>query len=323
MKLKIIHFYIFIFIFIAIIFNKETYSNNCQERMYFCTAANDGYFQHLINLIGSLHKTNFDQLEEIAVFDLGLSNNNINYLKKIKKLNVYQIEKTHPDILKPFIRDKAGNTVPGWYAWKMVAIKQSLDIFPYVLWVDAGSTILRPLQDLFSYIQEHGYFIGTIGDEIGTNGRYLHDVWWGATQYVINKFNLNSSENRWILEQETVMGNVIGVKKESIFYDKFFMQMYEFTKDLKNFADDGTTSCGLGTGRHDQILLTILSHLLNFKPLIQDYTQKNPMNLEVHGKDIPFYMTWNPAYVNEKTSIYSSRGDLKNIEEYKKCIYFK
>src|SRR5439155_21284257 len=50
---------------------------------YFCTAADSSYFTHLLNLIGSIHKISFDQLGEIAVFDLGLHQEQVEELNKI------------------------------------------------------------------------------------------------------------------------------------------------------------------------------------------------------------------------------------------------
>ena len=44
---------------------------------YYCTAANSDYFKILLNLIGSIHETNFDKLGGIAVFDLGLTEDEI------------------------------------------------------------------------------------------------------------------------------------------------------------------------------------------------------------------------------------------------------
>src|SRR3990167_2993543 len=112
---------------------------------YYCTAIDSNYFNLFLNLLGSIHHTNFEQLEEIAVFDLGLNANQIAYLNKVQKLKVYSLQPTNPDMLKPFrLHPEMGKMVPGWYSWKYVAIKQALDMHPYVLWIDAGSTVLKP-----------------------------------------------------------------------------------------------------------------------------------------------------------------------------------
>lgn len=85
------------------------------DKMYFCTTADERYFPLLINLIGSIHKVNFDELGEIAVFDLGFTEQQLDELHCIEKVRVYNVELTHPDLLKPNSRLKRG-----WYAWKPV-----------------------------------------------------------------------------------------------------------------------------------------------------------------------------------------------------------
>ncbi len=287
--------------------------------LYFCTGANSDYFPHLLNLIGSIHNVNFNELGHIAIFNLGLTDEQINQLNEIEKLTVHQVEKTHPDILTFFYLPNGYRTL-GWYAWKPVAIKQALDMFPYVLWIDAGSTVLKSLSNLFKHIKQNDYFLGTIGDEM-SNDQFMHPVEWGTTQYIINKFDLTSPEKKWMLSQESLMGNIIGISRVSI--HDFIIPLYELTKDLRNFQDDGTTPQGFGTARHDQTLLSILGYTKNLNILKQDHTQNTPMYLTVNNNQIPFYITWNPHYVNEKTSIYSSRGDLTNINHYQSCIHYK
>lgn len=274
--------------------------------LYFCTGASSNYFPHVLNLIGSIHRVNFDDLGEIAVYDLGLSQHERDALSRIQKVSVQSLQCTHPQLLQFFTLPN-GHRILGWYAWKPVAIKQALDLFPYVLWIDAGSTVLKPLNTLMQYIEQEGYFIATIGNEY-EHGRYRHPISWGTTHFVRKKFDLDKPDNRWILSAEFVMGNIIGVARES--KDLFLMSLYEMTKDLRNYQDDGSTPNGFGTARHDQTLLSVWVYLHGLTVFKQDYTQQVPMMLSVKGHEEPLYITWNKPYVCEKTCIYSSRGDL-------------
>lgn len=288
--------------------------------LYFCTAAETSYYQNLLNLIGSIHETNFDNLGEIAIFDLGLKQNEIEHLRRIKKVNIYPVELTHPDLLKIFTTSPWGKTVPGWYAWKPVVIKQALDILPYVLYIDAGTTILKPLDDLLEYIEDKGYFIGTIGNEF-ENGQFRHPIKWGTTQRVRKLFNLDSPENKEILDKEFIMGNIVGLSRKS--KDLFLSEWYGLSKDLDNFKDDGTTPNGFGTGRHDQTILSILGYLNKLTIHQQDYTQAKPINLVFKNKQSNLYITWHPESVCSKTHIYSSRYHLENIQHYLQQIRYK
>ncbi len=58
---------------------------------YYYTAANDRHL--LINLIGSIHATYFENTNEIAVYNLDLEPIQINYLNSIQKVKVYNIKK--------------------------------------------------------------------------------------------------------------------------------------------------------------------------------------------------------------------------------------
>lgn len=287
---------------------------------YFCTASDDKYFTPLLRLIGNIHEICFDQLGEIAVFDLGMSQEQLEKLKTIAKVSVHKVEQVHPDTLRQFKVNNAGKVVPGWYSWKFVVLKRALDLFPYVVWIDAATTILKPLNNLFAYIQQSGYFLCTIGDEKFYN-QISHPIKWGANHYTINKFKLYLPEKNWILNQEQLLSGTFGVSRKAL--DCLVRPLYEFSKDLKLFEDDGSAPQGFGTGRHDQVVLSTFAYQQGLTIHRQDYTQKNPMYLFVEDTLEEFYITWNRSFINDRTCIYNSRWDLYNLEHYISCIKYK
>jgi hypothetical protein len=292
--------------------------SSSSQPLYFCTAANHHYYYHLINLIGSIHHVNFEELGEISVFNLGMSKSQLSYLKNIQKVVIYEIEQEKSHVLTPYITNAYGKEVPGWYAFKHVAMKQILEKFPYTLWVDAGTTMLRSVAPLFDYIRETGYFLATTGTVNNPDGTLYHPVGWGVTQYVGNKFGLYDESRSWILQQEDVMGGLQGLTRET--QELFLLPLYKLTDDLRNFQDDGTTPRGFGSARHDQTLLSIIAYSKKLHVFNQDYTQQQPMMLTTQGDKIPFYVTWHSGYVSEKTHIYNSRGDIGNFTFYSKQI---
>ena len=303
-------------IIISIIINLTVGFLKANETIYICTGANSKYFSHLLNFIGSLHKTNFDSLKEVMVFDFGLTVREKKQLESIKKTVVCNLEKTHPDILK-FFTLPSGHNVLGWFAWKPVALHQALQKYQHVIWMDAGTTVLGPLDDLMNHVIQNGYFLITSGDEFHDN-QYLHSLGWSATEFIRKKFNLAAAENSWILDQENVMGGLNGISREA--YNLYLQDWYEASYDLRNFADDGTTPHGYGTGRHDQTYLSILAYMQGLHICKQDYTQETPTILHVDNKEVPFYITWNPKFISNKTQIYNSRGDIRGYEKY---IHYK
>ena len=117
------------------------------------------------------------------------------------------------------------------------------------------------------------------------------------------------------------MATTFGVTRESV--DLFIEPLYELSKDLRYFADDGTTPNGFGTGRHDQALLGVYAYTHHLKILKQDYTQAVPIDLTVDGKTTPFHMTWNGSYLNDKTYIFNARDAVRNYQHYQKSIRYK
>lgn len=296
--------------------------------LYIATAANSSYKLHLLQLIGSIHKHNFDILKEIAVFNLGLTEQEKKYIGSIEKVRIYEVEPVHPDILKPFhtrIVWRDNHTplmvkqVPGWYAWKFVILKQALDMFPHVLYLDAGTTICNNLKNLNSFIKKQGYFLCTIGDDY-LHGQPIHSLRWGTTKQVIQEFNLAQKPHVQLLDLELVMGGIIGADRSTY---PFFYQLYELSKHLDLFADDGTTPEGFGCGRHDQPLLTIRAHQQKMNIFYQDPTQLMPIELDIDGIKKYLYLTWDKQYVNKQTHIYSSRNDLENFSSFIQEIKFK
>lgn len=284
---------------------------------YYCTAASADYYPKLLGLIGSIHEFNYEDLVEIAVFDLGLTNDQIQVLNKIEKVQVYSFKEDNPHLLSYPIHGNFQGRI-GAYSWKPVAIKEALDLFPYVLWIDAGTTVLKSMNSLFYSISEQGYFLCTIGDREPPG----FPVDWSVNNCVRQNFDLNSEKNKKILMQEQIMAGVIGASRADS--SRFIEDLYQLSKKIQYFIDDGTSLGGYGSSRPDQVLLTILAHLQNKKVYKQDHTQKKPLLLrQSDGKEIPFYITWDPNYVNSDTHIYSSRNDLSYAHKLLASIRWK
>ena len=287
---------------------------------YYCPAANAPFFNNLVNLIGSIHRYNYDHLEEIAVFDLGMTSEQCETLKKMSKVQLYSLKDKNPALLTPFKIPTTTRIFLGWYAWKPVAIYESLEKFPYVLWMDAGCTVKKPLDALFAYIQREGYFLNTIGDEENEKG-YAHSVGWGVTDFVRNKFKLTKPQFRWILEKESVMATTFGLSKAS--KNLFLKEWVEMTKDMRHFADNGSCPGGWGACRHDQSLLSILAYQKQLKVHKIDYSQKRSIEIGTKDQKIPFYITWNKDCMSDLTSVLTQDRGLHQYEQNVKNIRTK
>ncbi len=266
---------------------------------YYCTGASKNYFHPLLNLIGSIHKHNYDNLVEILVFDLGLEESQCVEIQKISKVRLCSLRENNPHLLT-FFPVEGGKQVLGWYAWKPVAIKEALEDFPYVLWLDSACVVLKPTDDLFAHIQKEGYFLNHSGSS--------YPLEWSTTDTVKALFSLEEPQNSWVLNQECVMGGFVGVSKQA--QHLFLNDWYGFTKEIRNFADNGTAGGGWGACRHDQTLLSILAHLRGFSI----HTNQIPPTF-INGEKgkAPFYTSWNHQFL-EQTDILVQNGAFQYSE---------
>jgi hypothetical protein len=276
---------------LILIFSKSNTGN-----IVICTVSDELYFDPLINLIGSIHKINFDDLKEICVYDLGMTNQQIEKLNSIQKVKVYQIEKVHPKLLKPVVIDVHGKSVRGWYAWKPVVIKQTMDMHGSIIYLDAGNTVLKPLNDLFAHIEENGYFF--------IAGAHNIKDW--TTKRVIKYFNLEDEDKKFVLNDATksISANIMGFSPK--IYDSIVLPMYKHVKnDFYLFEDDGSSNQGFGKHRHDQTLFSIYIRLLNLKVFEQNFSLLN-----VNGKKKIFHTHFYRHMLTNSSIIYQSRWDL-------------
>lgn len=274
--------------------------------MYFCTAADDRHFPLLMNLIGSIHEHNFYETAQIRVYDLGMTEAQLHELKNIKRVVLCNVEKTNQDILN-LIETGKNRSVRGLFSWKPVIIKDSLDACEYVLYLDAGTTILSPLNKLFKHIIQNNYLFFDCG----------HSIKWMTPTHVIEKFDLDSDELRWLLADDTfgIDAGFMGVSR--VLYDDFVLPMYELSKNINNFYDDGSCPDGWGTGRHDQTLFSILARKLNLS--LQYHGIGKESFLQVDGKSVFIHLTHTKNEVTNNTTIYRSRWDLQ-YTKFKKHV---
>lgn len=285
------------------------YNIHDSVQMYFCTAADEKHYPLLINMIGSLHKFNYYDIVEIRVYDIGLNENQKRELENIKKVKVCEIERTNPQILE-YIQTSDTKLSKGAFSWKPVVIKDALDHQPYTLYLDAGTTILKPINNIFKHIIDKGYLLFDCG----------HSIKWMTTKYVIESQNLNSEENKWILQDDVfgIDAGFQGISKE--LYDSYVVPVYDLTKDINNFLDDKTCPNGFGCARQDQTLFSIQARKLGLDLIYHDNKDK-PCYLKVDGKDIDFHITHTKSLITDKTYIYRSRWDF-NYPSFKQSMNY-
>lgn len=277
--------------------------------MYICTAADEKHYPLLLNMIGSFHKYHFADIEKILVYDLGLNEAQLLELSNMKRVYVKDLEKTNDNILLD-IETAPNRKVKGLFSWKPVVLKSALDECPYVLYVDAGTTILKPINNVFKHIIQNGYLFFDCGWPIKKM----------TTKYIIDKLDLTSELNKHILE-DTSIGIDAGFQGVSKYiYNEYVIPMYEYSKNILNFLDDGTCPDGWGCGRHDQTLFSIMVKKLNLD--VQYHDNKDiECALLVDGTKQKFHLTHTLQNITPNTSIFRSRWNM-SYDSYKTHMSF-
>ena len=283
----------------VVLFSANCVVADASLKHYYCTPSDERHFPLLMNLIGSIHEVDYENLGEIAVYDLGMTDKQLDIVKNIKKVTVHKLEMVNPDLCKYFKTCASGRMVKGWFAWKPVVMKQALDIFPYVLYVDAGSIVLKSPKPLFKHIKNEGYFLMHVGE-----GDVIHCIADRVTDYVKKNVIMTQGKEvaQKLLHPKTNMidGGLQGVSRK--IYDSYVGPMYEAAKDLDLFADDGSSPKGLGAGRHDQTLFSIYAHSKNMKIYDQGWAQlTSGAKIHIHS---------GRSYLEDDTMIYRARWDV-------------
>lgn len=274
--------FIFLLFFPLSIFSEGKYA--------FATATDTEHYTWTLNLIAGIHRFHND-IDEIAVFDLGLSDKEKKHLNELAFVNVYDIEKTNPYILEKFVVNQEGKIARGLYSWKPVVLKQASERFPYFFYVDSGISIKGPFDLLFAHLHETGSFLIDCG----------HTIDRMTTKALREHFHLREKQNTWILKQPGISAGFQGISQD--IKESYIEPMFKLSFDLSYFADDGSCPKGFGFARHDQALFSIQARRLNL-----------PVHKALKGQNIHLQIQEKKRKVNLSDFIKITRSnfDLQN-----------
>ncbi|HLB94300.1 MAG TPA: hypothetical protein VJJ81_03550 [Candidatus Babeliales bacterium] len=253
---------------------------------YFCTCADNNFFDRVIRLIDSINKNDHEFVEKILVFDLGFTKPQELILKQKPHVYLRALNNIHPNILRPFKTD-TNRFVRGWFAWKPVAIKQALEECPYILYADSAVEVFKPLDDLFQYIIQEGYFL------MDTDS---HPIEPRLTKKVRDELIKHFSGD-WqlaMLDHDTkfLAACIQGLTRQVL--DSYVLPVYKLTSNLELFQDDGTAPMGFGSGRHDQTLFSIFARLNGMR-----LHRPGWLNIQLNRKSIPIHVHWDINKINK------------------------
>lgn len=199
------------------------------------TATNSPYFESLLTLISSVHEHSFNIVDEILVFDLGLTNDELEKLKKIQKVTVVNFtaeeKNSHPHFMSP-----------KWHVYKLTCLKNTMSLAENVLWLDSGVCALKSLDVIFDKIENEDIFL-------------VIDVHLTKTYTHTNCQRIMSATDEE-LSGKILSSGIFGFKSNGR-YSNMIKESYEFS--LIPGCCDGDQE----NHRHDQSILSILSSRYN------------------------------------------------------------
>lgn len=219
-------------------------------RRVLVTASNNAYFSRCLTLISSIHSTSFDVVDEILVYNLGLSKRNQKLLSRMKKVQLKHFEDIQdkfPQMDIAFFYEKLQTC-----CWKQVCVhdaaSQEGDL---IFWLDAGAMLLQSAEEIFQKI-EH--------DEIFLVVDQWHNYTW-THQQCIDVMQATQDE----LYDYQLCAGIHGYKKGGR-YQKMMDEALAYTLikecvDGHKFYHYGINCAGewIKGHRHDQSILSILA----------------------------------------------------------------
>lgn len=264
-----------------------TFGNCITIPHYYATSADTNFFSRLMRLINSIN-TRDPHVEAIMVFDLGFTRAERKQLQRQPHVHLWKLEDRHPYQFKLMLTSNWGRRVRGSFIWKPIAIKIALERLPYVMYLDAGLEVLKPMDDIFAHIVEHGYFLTDAG----------HNIKDRVTKPVIDQVinTLTPEQQAVVYSEDTHMLNA-GVQGLSrAYYESYVLPVYTYTTNMDLFRDDGSAPMGFGAGRHDQTVFSIHGALMGFKLCTQGYN-----DILLNGESKKIHIVWNRDLITEET----------------------
>jgi hypothetical protein len=193
---------------------------------------NSKFFKAGISLIASIHRHSFATVDEIVIYDLGLTAREIRYLNRCEKVRV----QAYPDRVKTFF---PGFLEPRNFAWKPFVIKDAgRNAGDLVFYLDAGIVALKDLQMIYDLIAAKEIFL--------VQDSQLNRNW--TTPEAFELMNASAAEIAGQQLCAGILGYKVGGK-----YQTLIDQAYHYAQNEAIICGDPKKH------RHDQSIYSVLA----------------------------------------------------------------
>eukprot|EP00980_Cylindrotheca_fusiformis_P020126 scaffold7186_cov83-Cylindrotheca_fusiformis.AAC.2 len=130
------------------------YSENSDfsNDMMIISGADGRYYAALENFAASLRF--WSPRSSLVVYNLGMSNEQIDIVEKWPNVHRIHWRDGFPESFPPHVKQRLKN-----YAWKSLAINESVHEYKSIFWLDAGATFTAPIDPIQDILHRDGIFV--------------------------------------------------------------------------------------------------------------------------------------------------------------------
>jgi hypothetical protein len=198
------------------------------------TAISQKFVKSCMTMIHSVHKYSMDTVEQIYVYNLGLSPNKKLLLNKFERVTVVDIDPSVNNIFPGYLN-------PSNYAFKIYCLWDAKKYGKNVFWLDSGALFLKNCKEIYDFIKNDDFFCVQDRDP-NTNRKLTHK----KAQEIMNATNEE-------LDSVQLCAGIIGYKVGGK-YNKLIDEAFHYSC---------IQDCICGSKedhRHDQSILSILTY---------------------------------------------------------------
>jgi hypothetical protein len=207
------------------------------QDMVIITGADDAYFDGLRNFAASLKY--WAPQHKLVVYNLGMTDSHLDKIKRWSNVLELAWQDGIPSTYPPHVHKLHT------YAWKSLAINETVHKYRSIFWLDAGATFTGPITPIQDIIHQHGMFL--VHGQDNDMKRLSHPdtyKWFGK-----NKNTFPAVPH--------CAGGIQGHVYPSRYIDTIVVPNAKCALDVKCIAPEGAN---MGNHRFDQTSLSILAN---------------------------------------------------------------
>jgi hypothetical protein len=241
------------------------------------SAANVRYGYHLLNMLGSVER-NSDLFDRIVVFDLGLDDRQRTLARGLRNVEVRTVPAFAPHWEKCF----------SWKPWIWTHVDAER-----LFYLDAGATVLRPLDDVLAAIDEDGYFV--VGQGISLSQIVPSDY------YALYGLQPEAGAH------EYVAAGIIGFRTDGEFFDKVVRATFDDVLLGRNlgFSRSELEQLNWGPTKLDDPIVRDCAHFRHDQTLLNIHLAREFPEARVH--DLRKYGGWLSPHDDPEQRIWNHR----------------